>query len=328
MRHCTHCGSVINDNARFCRSCGRTVERPEIPEGVPVGNSAIRAGNTPAPTPPKKPGKFLQIVKVVVYLVLFVQAQVVVTVALSAFYALAHNIGAENLLGVLEYALGNTVLLSLISNLLFIGIVIAAALILRNKVSDSLGMRRFPLRLIPAFALFGASINVLLSFLMALIPWPAEFIESQSESYSYVSAAPLLLAILSVSLVTGLTEEILFRGIIISRLRRSFSRTFAIAVSCIVFSVFHVTPVAMTYTFIFAVFLGVFYNKYNSVWPPVICHAAFNLTAIGLEYLADDVVLILAVLLASAAMFILSLYLILRKGNAVINTTETQDAAA
>lgn len=324
MYICKHCGSPLPPGAFFCSVCGAVTDDKIWNPGDEM--SGERTGS---------PGKLMQSLKVVLYVVLFFVIQLLVALGFTLSYILPRIrlAGNSESLAILEqlasiFVQKNMVTITLISNLLFVAAVVIIALLRRRSLGDSLGMRPFPARLTPLFIMFGASANVMLSLLVNLIPWPRELLELQGSSYSYISASPLLITVLSVSLATGLAEEILFRGIVITRLRGAFGGTFALAASSVIFSVCHGQPVAMTYSFILAVFLGIFFTKYDSVWPTVICHASFNLMSIAVSYITDPL-LTLAVISASAASLIISLYILMRKNGehsrADLNSNEIQE---
>lgn len=322
MKRCEKCGMPSPDGANFCQSCENSM--------INFSEDTVMKFSS-ASNEKEETSKLVQISKVIVYVWTFFITHTLVRAAFIAAYmlrsisAVASEFDLERLeLDAEKFASVSHPAQSITANIIFSAVVIAAALIRKRSVKQRFRLRRFDQKLVPAFILFGFSSNVILSFIMSLIPWPQEVIDGRSYAYSFVSFSSVILIILSTAVVTGFTEELLFRSVIITRLRPAFGSVAASAVSCSVFAVCHAEPVAITYSFIFSIFLTLFFIKYDSLWPSVISHIVFNLTGIALEYLPNDFLVAAAVLTGSAALFILSMFLIFRKNTKPYIKTNTE----
>ena len=80
----------------------------------------------------------------------------------------------------------------------------------------------------------------------------------------------------AVVFVAPVTEELLFRGLILPRLRDRFGRASAIGASALLFGVFHLDPLAAVYATVMGVVLGVVADRARSVLPAIALHAGFN----------------------------------------------------
>jgi len=116
---------------------------------------------------------------------------------------------------------------------------------------------------------------------------------------------------LNTAVITGLIEEIIFRGLAISRLKRGMSRGFAIAVSAVIFGLFHGAFLAVCYATVLGVVFGLLTERYDSIVPSVICHMFFNLTSFFLDI--ENGFVIMAVYFASAAILVLFSYLLFKR---------------
>lgn len=83
--------------------------------------------------------------------------------------------------------------------------------------------------------------------------------------------------ILKVVVLAPVIEEVLFRGIIMHGLMRNYKNWYAILLSGILFSVFHLNPWQMTYTFFLGLLLGWIMVKTRSLPLAIIVHALNNL---------------------------------------------------
>ena len=95
---------------------------------------------------------------------------------------------------------------------------------------------------------------------------------------------PLFLTmILVVSLFVPFMEELLFRGLLQNVLKRYLKRSWAIALTALIFSCFHYSPSQGTGNFqlilsllVLSGFLGFIYERERTLWAPIFLHATFN----------------------------------------------------
>ncbi|MCG3128545.1 MAG: hypothetical protein CHACPFDD_03434 [Phycisphaerae bacterium] len=85
---------------------------------------------------------------------------------------------------------------------------------------------------------------------------------------------PLLVIV--ISLAPGFCEELFLRGLLQRRLLANAGPPTAIAVSTLLFSLFHVDPHTVAFAAPIGAFLGIIAWRCGSVWPGVLCHAAVN----------------------------------------------------
>ncbi|MCP4698278.1 MAG: CPBP family intramembrane metalloprotease [Gammaproteobacteria bacterium] len=89
-----------------------------------------------------------------------------------------------------------------------------------------------------------------------------------------------------VLLVAPLTEEVLFRGLILRGLLGNYEAPQAILRTAILFSLLHLNPYQLPGALLLGIFLGWLYVRFYSLWPCLLAHSAFNFLAlygIGIE---------------------------------------------
>lgn len=84
-------------------------------------------------------------------------------------------------------------------------------------------------------------------------------------------------AVAKVVIIAPVIEETLFRGIIMHGLMRNYKPWYAVLLSGILFSVFHLNPWQMTYTFFLGLLLGWVMIKTRSLPFAILVHALNNL---------------------------------------------------
>jgi membrane protease YdiL (CAAX protease family) len=96
---------------------------------------------------------------------------------------------------------------------------------------------------------------------------------------------PLLIFafVITVGIIVPIAEELLFRGMLQSTLKKFMSRYMAISVAAAIFALFHFSPEQgfsnielLASLFTFALFLGYIYEREGSLWAPIALHATFN----------------------------------------------------
>jgi len=82
---------------------------------------------------------------------------------------------------------------------------------------------------------------------------------------------------LLIGVIAPITEELLFRGVILNGLVQRHTRKTAILVSALLFSLFHINPLQMTGAFIAGIFLAWILLKTDNILYAIYIHAVFNL---------------------------------------------------
>lgn len=100
-----------------------------------------------------------------------------------------------------------------------------------------------------------------------------EYMETAS---AFTPALGYIWLILGISILTPITEELLFRGIIQGELRKAMPEWAAILIQGIVFAAFHVQPIQISYVLLPGILLGLVYAWTRSLWIPIIMHMVFN----------------------------------------------------
>ncbi len=101
------------------------------------------------------------------------------------------------------------------------------------------------------------------------------------------SPSTFILALFSTLVFAPLVEEYLFRGLLQNFLKSYISVSKAILVSSFIFALFHFAPgqkaanlTIVSCLFIFSLVLGFLYEKYKTLWAPIVLHATFNFLSI------------------------------------------------
>jgi membrane protease YdiL (CAAX protease family) len=125
----------------------------------------------------------------------------------------------------------------------------------------------------------------LVTFSLALGVLPAGLLESGVAGRN--AFAPLVTDLVATSLLPGVFEEALVRGIVLHALAATMSRRRAIAVSAFYFAVMHMQLERMADTFLFGLAYGWMFVRTGSLLPGMLAHALHNAACVVLTRIAD-----------------------------------------
>ena len=90
----------------------------------------------------------------------------------------------------------------------------------------------------------------------------------------------MILLVLSASVVAPIFEEILFRGIMFTGLRRKYSLGTSLFIQAILFGLMHGNPWQFFYAFLLGILLGLLVHWSRSIYPAIILHFFINFSAV------------------------------------------------
>ncbi len=128
---------------------------------------------------------------------------------------------------------------------------------------------------------FGISLAILLNMLIFKIIPPTT-----------TRTIPLPLAIISSGVIGTIYEEILFRYILLNRLKTFHTTPKAIFIDTILFALIHLSPIKIIYAFILGLSLNIFYEKHQNILAPILIHMSANIIVIFLSQYNPHVLLL------------------------------------
>ena len=132
------------------------------------------------------------------------------------------------------------------------------------------GLVPFVLLTLAGFLIVLSELNNLMNYLLpSLEPMYREMMRMLEE-------APLPAVVLLLSIVAPVTEEILFRGVILEGLLERYDDQSAVIVSSLLFGAMHLNPSQFVYGTMLGLFLGYLYLSYRSVLPCILAHGLLN----------------------------------------------------
>lgn len=215
------------------------------------------------------------------YILLYVAVQLLVSAVFAVLGAISYFLSGVTSTDILTYILQYSAK-TVAVNLLLSAAIALAALALIVRVRKNRIAARFSLvtpaerSSLVAAVPFGLAANLLVGFIIGLLPAP--LLESYGDASAVLTAtAPDAVYFLATVLLAPFLEEVLFRGLVQSTLKRGMKLEFAVLLQAVFFGLIHTGLVWMIYAFILGLALGILRENQRSLWPCVLLHCSFNL---------------------------------------------------
>lgn len=179
----------------------------------------------------------------------------------------------ERLLSIVnQYAM----LITLISGALTVALFVIFFLVRKKRLSEAMCLRKFSAKGIVPIMLLGASINVFISLIFSIIPFPDSWINDYRESSSAITAGSVIVSLLATVIAAPVTEELTFRALMYTRLKKGMPAFIAALASSLIFGIVHGSPIWMIYTFAFGMLLIWIFERFDSALACILLHMVFN----------------------------------------------------
>lgn len=142
--------------------------------------------------------------------------------------------------------------------------------------------RKMDLRELIGIAVFGIAASQIVTWLINIAGVTKYF---SNETQEALFAGKFFVQLLGTGICVPITEEVLFRGLIYQRMRRTVGMGWAMLLSSVLFAVYHGNLVQMIYAFPMALLLCGVYEKCDSIKGPIVLHMAANLAAVAINFL-------------------------------------------
>lgn len=213
------------------------------------------------------------------FLLLFLGCQVLVSLIYSATegvrIALENPDLSADAASAMAYdaIMAKTMEISMVSGLLTLGIVAAVILIARRGLRRELWLAPVPGPVAGWSVGLALSMYCLVSLVLSLLP--DHWMEDYSDASSALETVGVL-PFLATAIVAPIVEEVIFRGLIFTNLRRAMPRWPAILLSAAVFGVCHGEFIWFCYAFFLGVILALLAEMTRSTLPGMLFHVTFN----------------------------------------------------
>ena len=216
--------------------------------------------------------------KALCYLLLFLLCQVLASLVFTLAAALSLLPGwtgdtASLVAAASSLVLSRAGLITLISDFAVLVILTVFFLVQKKKPLAEVGLVRAEPVCVGAACAAAPLLYAAVTLVMSLLP------EAWLESYIDASAALTqddVFTILATVVLAPVTEEVIFRGLIFSRLERAMPGWLAAVLSALAFGLCHGQPVWMAYAFVLGLVFAFLRLRTGSILPSMLAHFIFN----------------------------------------------------
>ena len=124
-----------------------------------------------------------------------------------------------------------------------------------------------------------ACISISLNNIISMTPLVTASVGYQEANANFYGST-LVLELISSALMTPILEELVFRGILFTRLKSMIPKIPAIIVSALIFAAVHFNIVQFIYAFLLGIVLAILMDQADHVYPAIIGHITANLIAV------------------------------------------------
>lgn len=171
--------------------------------------------------------------------------------------------------------------LTALTNVVLIPIYILLLMGDEKKRKNSLGIRYTApgIKRLGVVFVLGMSAAVSVNVIVSLSQI-ARFSPKYQQVSEVIYSGGLFMEIVSAVIAAPILEELFFRGMIYKRLRDMINVKAAVVISALFFGAFHGNLVQFVYAFIIGLMLAYVYEKFKTIWAPVIFHVGANLISV------------------------------------------------
>lgn len=112
--------------------------------------------------------------------------------------------------------------------------------------------------------------------------------EAFNETSSIIYSGGIVMQVLATCVGAPLAEELLFRGLIHKRLRKILNVAPAMIISSLLFGIIHGNIIQIIYASLIGLICAYVYEKFKTIWAPIILHASANTLAVVSTNLSSD----------------------------------------
>jgi len=139
--------------------------------------------------------------------------------------------------------------------------------------------------------------NVVLSMVMSYFPWPQGWMEAYMENSSIIDGS--LMSWLTAVVMAPLLEEIVFRGLVYTRLKKGMPAIAAAIVASLAFGLCHTGIIWVIYATALGLVMTWIFEKYQSLVANILFHLFFNLMGQILSMIPESMAFVVWILAAA-----------------------------
>lgn len=157
--------------------------------------------------------------------------------------------------------------------------------------------KKVPVKNLLPVIILAPCVNVVLSMAMSYFPWPQGWMEAYMENSSIIDGS--LMSWLTAVVMAPLLEEIVFRGLVYTRLKKGMPAIAAAVVASLAFGLCHTGIIWVIYATALGLVMTWIFEKYQSLLANILFHLFFNLMGQILSMIPENMAFVVWILAAA-----------------------------
>lgn len=199
-----------------------------------------------------------------------------VSVLITISFVLVIGIISSIAMMTIEKALEHMALISGIAQTIYLLLALSILKISKIDIKNTIGLKLLTYKeyLLPGIAAF--CFSAFSNIIQSVVPIPQELISGMSEDIE----KSLIAFIFAIFFVAPVVEEFVFRGLIMTKLRKHNSAIFSIVISALLFALIHIMAggiITMVHAFLGGLIFALGYEKTKSLFVAIVAHIFANI---------------------------------------------------
>lgn len=179
---------------------------------------------------------------------------------------------------IMQPLLDSVMLLTVISGVLTVGVICLIFVCRKKKLTKELCLRKLSGGTAVSLVLMGLGFNVLTTVLFSFLPeaWIASYEEAAASTF----IGDFWLVAIGTAIMAPLVEELIFRGLIYTRLKKGMPVVAAMVLTSVWFGLMHGHPLWIAYATVLGLIMGWIFERTKSLFGSMLFHFGYNLFAV------------------------------------------------
>ncbi|MCR5214201.1 MAG: CPBP family intramembrane metalloprotease [Eubacterium sp.] len=189
---------------------------------------------------------------------------------------------------VADQVMGNLGIVLVLNAILALGIYFIVTKIRKHKFTEEVSIKKVSVKTLLLTLLASIGSIGFLNFGMDLIPFPEDLVDAMVEGNAEISGLPFWQSLLVTAILVPITEEIVFRGFVFSRLDKAMPTAVAVIITSILFGVIHGSVLWAFWAGLTGAVFNIVRVQTGSLIPSIIMHMLNNSCSLVLSNFDTD----------------------------------------
>ena len=216
--------------------------------------------------------------------------------------------------GLLAFVNEYSAIITMAYQIIAIGIIWVILKLRKKHFCEEVTLKPFDKKAILPIIVMGIAVQFFVSYAMELLPIPEDIMNAYVQASSpLLQSQNLLIQIVALAVVAPIAEEIVFRGLILSRFKKAMPTVVAIVLSSVLFGLIHLQLLWIIYAALMGMLLAVVAEQEKSIGASILLHMAINFSALFVELIPVKGIVMGVVCVVALAIIAVTLYTIVKK---------------